>query len=82
MDAAARAGQLRAELLRFGAVEGVVGCQVVGAPAPATALGAGFGQATGAEEVIGQLLLARIIEPTSKLDILVKPVHVIVPMLG
>lgn len=42
-------------------------------------LGAGFGQATGTDEVIGQLLLARIIEPTSKLDILVKPVHVIVP---
>ena len=33
IDAAARADQLRAELLKFGAVEGVVGCQVVGAPA-------------------------------------------------
>jgi hypothetical protein len=42
----------------------------------------GFGQATGADEVFGQLLLARIIEPASKLDILVKPVHVIVPAFG
>ena len=32
MDAAARADHLRAELLKFGAIEGVVGCQVVGAP--------------------------------------------------
>lgn len=28
------------------------------------------------------LLLARIIEPTGKLDILVEPVHVVVPALG
>jgi hypothetical protein len=45
-------------------------------------LGAGFGHATGADEVIGQLLLARNIEPTSKLDILVRPVQVIVPTFG
>jgi hypothetical protein len=42
----------------------------------------GFGQATSAAEVFGQLLRARIIEPASKLDILVKPVHVIVPTFG
>ena len=42
----------------------------------------GFGQAASADEVFGQLLMARIIEPTSKLDILVKPVHVIVPTFG
>jgi hypothetical protein len=30
----------------------------------------------------GQLVLARIIEPASKLDILVKPVQVIVPAFG
>jgi serine-type D-Ala-D-Ala carboxypeptidase/endopeptidase len=40
MDAAARADQLRAELLRFGAVEGVVSCQVVGAAAVVRAWGA------------------------------------------
>jgi len=39
-------------------------------------------QATGADEVFGQLLLTRIIEPTNKLDILVKPAHVIVPAFG
>jgi hypothetical protein len=31
---------------------------------------------------VGQLLVTRIIEPTSKLDILVRPAHVIVPMFG
>jgi serine-type D-Ala-D-Ala carboxypeptidase/endopeptidase len=40
MDAAARADKLRAELLRFGAAAGVVGCQVVGAPAVVRAWGA------------------------------------------
>src|SRR5258705_13791096 len=40
MGAAARADQLRAELFRCGAVEGVVGCQVVGAPAVVRAWGA------------------------------------------
>jgi hypothetical protein len=42
----------------------------------------GFGRATGAEEVVGQLLLTRVIEPASKLDILVRPAHVIVPAFG
>ena len=42
----------------------------------------GFGQATSADEVFGQLLVARIIAQTSKLDILVKPVHVVVPAFG
>jgi hypothetical protein len=42
----------------------------------------GFDQAAGADEVFGQLLLTRVIEPTSKLDILVKPAHVIVPTFG
>ncbi len=42
----------------------------------------GFDEASGGDEVFGQLMLARIIEPTSKLDILVKPVHVIVPAFG
>ena len=42
----------------------------------------GFDAASGGDEVFGQLVLARIIEPTSKLDILVKPVHVIVPTFG
>ena len=42
----------------------------------------GFGQATSAHEMFGQLPLARIIEPTSKLDILLKPGHVIVPAFG
>ena len=40
MDAAARADQLRAELVKFGAVEGAVGCHVVGAPAVVRAWGA------------------------------------------
>jgi hypothetical protein len=39
----------------------------------------GFGQAAGADEVFGQLLLTRVIEPASKLDMLVRPAHVIVP---
>jgi hypothetical protein len=42
----------------------------------------GSGQATSADEVFGQLLMARNIEPASKLDILVRPVHVIVPAFG
>jgi hypothetical protein len=42
----------------------------------------GFGQAAGADEVFGQLTLNRVIEPAGKLDILVKPAHVIVPMFG
>ena len=42
----------------------------------------GFDEASGGDEVFGQLVLARIIEPTSKLDIFVKPVHVIVPAFG
>ena len=42
----------------------------------------GFNEANGGDEVFGQLVLARILEPTSKLDILVKPVHVIVPTSG
>jgi hypothetical protein len=32
--------------------------------------------------VFGQLLLTRIGKPASKLDILVKPAHVIVPAFG
>jgi hypothetical protein len=32
----------------------------------------GFGQAAGADEVSGQLLLIRVMEPASKLDIVVK----------
>jgi len=39
MDAAARADRLRTELLRLGAVKGVVGCQVIGAPAVVRAWG-------------------------------------------
>jgi len=35
-----------------------------------------------AATVFGQLLFARIIEPTSKLGILVKPGHVLVPTFG
>jgi hypothetical protein len=42
----------------------------------------GFGQATSADGVFGQLLMARIIEQTSKLDILINPVHVVVPTFG
>ena len=42
----------------------------------------GFDEASGGDEVFGQLVLARIIEPASKLDILVKPVRVIVPTFG
>jgi len=42
----------------------------------------GFGQATGADEVFGQLLLTRVIEPARKLDILIQPAHVIVPAFG
>jgi hypothetical protein len=42
----------------------------------------GFGQVAGADEVFGQLLLSRVIEPASKLDILVTPAHVIVPTFG
>jgi hypothetical protein len=38
----------------------------------------GFGQATSAHEMFGQLPLA----PASKLDILLKPGHVIVPAFG
>jgi hypothetical protein len=38
--------------------------------------------AYGAPEVFGQLLLTRINQPTSKLDTLVKPAHVIVPTFG
>jgi len=41
----------------------------------------GFGQA-GADAVFGQLLLARVIEPASKLDILARPAQVIVPAFG
>ena len=42
----------------------------------------GFDEASGGDEVFGELVLARISEPASKLDILVKPVHVIVPTFG
>jgi hypothetical protein len=42
----------------------------------------GFGQATSGHEVSGQLPPPRIIAPASKLDILVKPVRVIVPAFG
>jgi hypothetical protein len=42
----------------------------------------GFDEASGGDEVFGQLVLARIIEPASKLDILVNPVQVIVPTFG
>jgi len=42
----------------------------------------GFGQAADADAVTGQQLLTQIIEPASKLDILVEPAHVIVPAFG
>jgi len=42
----------------------------------------GFGQAAGADAVFGQLLLAGVIEPAGKLDILGKRVQVIVPAFG
>ena len=42
----------------------------------------GFDEASGGDEMFGPLVLARIIEPASKLDILVRPVHVIVPTFG
>ncbi len=42
----------------------------------------GLDEASGGDEAFGQLVLARIIEPASRLDILVKPVHVIVPTFG
>jgi hypothetical protein len=42
----------------------------------------GFGQVADADEVFGPLLLTRVSEPASKLDIVVTPVHVIVPAFG
>jgi len=44
---------------------------------------AGFGQVAGADEVFGgPLLLTRVSEPASKLDIVVKPAYAIVPAFG
>ncbi len=66
MDAAARADRLRAELLRFGAVEGVVGCQVVGAPAVVRAWGsvsdASVFEAGSVSKTVTGLLLALAIQ--------------------
>ena len=42
----------------------------------------GFGQAADADEVFGRLVLAPVIEPAGKLDILLKPACVIVPAFG
>jgi hypothetical protein len=42
----------------------------------------GFRRATSADGVLGQLLMARIIDQTSDPDILVKPAHVVVPTFG
>ena len=66
MDAAARAGQLRAELVRFGAVEGVVGCQVAGAPAVVRAWGtvsdASVFEAGSVSKIVTGLLFALAIQ--------------------
>jgi hypothetical protein len=45
-------------------------------------LAATCGMRCPAATVFGQLLFARIIEPTSKLGILVTPGHVLVPTFG
>jgi serine-type D-Ala-D-Ala carboxypeptidase/endopeptidase len=66
MDAAARADQLRAELLKFGAVEGVVGCQVVGAAPVVRAWGAvsdaSVFEAGSVSKIVTGLLLALAIQ--------------------
>jgi serine-type D-Ala-D-Ala carboxypeptidase/endopeptidase len=66
MDAAARADQLRAELLKFGAVDGVVGCQVVGAAPVIRAWGAvsdaSVFEAGSVSKIVTGLLLALAIQ--------------------